>query len=66
MFCNVIVFFLFIGLVEVGFGIYIMYKLVENKNVGKINEEDFKREKWKLLVEGILVMIGSVIGGLFG
>lgn len=58
MFCNVIVFFLFIGLVEVGFGIYIMY--------GKINEEDFKREKWKLLVEGILVMIGSVIGGLFG
>lgn len=56
--CNATVSLLFTGLVEAGFGIYIMY--------GKINEEDFKREKWKLLAEGISATIGSVIGGLLG
>lgn len=64
--CNVVLLFVFIGLVEVGFVGYILYKLVKNKKVGKINEDDYNREKWKLLVEGILVIMGSVIGGVIG
>lgn len=64
--CNAVLSFAFTGLVEAGFAGYILYKLVKNKKAGKINEDDYNREKWKLLVEGISATMGSVIGGVIG
>lgn len=64
--CNAAVSFFFTALVETGFALYVIKKLKQNKNAGKINEEDYNREKWKLLGEGISATIGSVIGGLLG